>query len=326
MIDHHPTEKPELFLISPIGDHDSEVRKRADSIRQHIREAVGDRFEVLRADDLTEQLVGQSMLKHLATAPMAIAYLGEGEEYWNPNVMFEVGYRLALQRPLLIVMHRNSSSTQKEIPFDIALFRRLEVMPERELDTNETAKKKLHEELWNEVDALYTKSKMKSSYAVVDIVIPLDGENYFLSSSVEADRMFHVDCLRGKSVASVFGNLEKMIVPEQWEAVANEQYALLGRLVNSSEKDMSGITSQVPLIFRSGEVAGMDELNINPDYQGSAVAALIAQHRIEAGAIILRMLYYKLANAPKKSGNHFVCGDDAIPTWDGGSPAVDAVI
>src|SRR5205814_5478054 len=58
----------------------------------------------------------------LASAPMVIAYLGVPPA-WNTNVVLELGYRLAIGRPLIILSEPDASGQtpdyQKLLPFQL---------------------------------------------------------------------------------------------------------------------------------------------------------------------------------------------------------------
>lgn len=108
------------FIVSPIGDEHTHVRKRADQLFNHILEpacrACG--FEADRIDlRNTADCITDSILTDLSESELVIADLTDH----NPNVFFEVGYRKATGRPMIYLREKGS-----ELPFDVMTTRALE--------------------------------------------------------------------------------------------------------------------------------------------------------------------------------------------------------
>ncbi|MBU7584675.1 MAG: hypothetical protein KAF91_17480 [Nostoc sp. TH1S01] len=123
------------FVACPIGEPDSDERKRSDGVLRHILKPVLDdlSYEIIRADQIqTAGRITTQVLQALNDADIVIADL-TGE---NPNVMYELGIRHAIRKPFIHMMENNSKP-----PFDIydvrTVFYRLE------LDTVEDAKSEL---------------------------------------------------------------------------------------------------------------------------------------------------------------------------------------
>ena len=96
-----------LFVISPVGDPDSDIRQQADLILEdYIRpaaEKAAENYSVYRDDGQHEPRIMEVIIRALERDPMVIAYLGYPP--WNPNVMWEVGFRLATYRPIVLLTH-----------------------------------------------------------------------------------------------------------------------------------------------------------------------------------------------------------------------------
>jgi hypothetical protein len=105
-------KKPTCFVISPIGDPDTPERKRADQFLQYVvKEGIGHRFQVVRADDIAEPgMVTSQIVQYLITSELVVADLTDR----NPNVMYELAIRHATQKPFVQCMARGQS-----LPFDI---------------------------------------------------------------------------------------------------------------------------------------------------------------------------------------------------------------
>lgn len=102
------------FVISPIGDEGSEVRKRADQVFKYIIAPVCDEtgFEPIRVDKLNQpDSITQTIIDHLMNSELVIADI-TGH---NPNAFYEMGYRASTGKPIIHLKGKN-----ERIPFDIA--------------------------------------------------------------------------------------------------------------------------------------------------------------------------------------------------------------
>jgi hypothetical protein len=105
----------ECFFITPIGDPDTEVRKRADGVRDAVVRPSAAEVEmgVVRADEIAEGgHITLQVLEHCAHAEVAVADLTGG----NLNVYYEVGIRHALSRPVVLIA---DDSERERLPFDL---------------------------------------------------------------------------------------------------------------------------------------------------------------------------------------------------------------
>ncbi|QPB56477.1 nucleoside 2-deoxyribosyltransferase [Lacticaseibacillus paracasei] len=109
-----------IFFVTPIGNKNTDVRRTADFVMNTFLRPVAESldFDVLRADPLQEVSdISNTILEQLASADLVIADTTGA----NPNVMFELGYRMALNKPYLIL-----TQNVDEIPFDIRGIRALQ--------------------------------------------------------------------------------------------------------------------------------------------------------------------------------------------------------
>jgi hypothetical protein len=110
-------EKKICFVISPIGEEDSETRKRSDQVLKHIITGAVEQlgYEVVRADKISEPgIITHQILQHIVDAPLVIADLTER----NPNVFYELALRHAIRKPLVQLIKKGEL-----IPFDVAATR-----------------------------------------------------------------------------------------------------------------------------------------------------------------------------------------------------------
>ncbi len=133
----------QCFVIAPIGDDDSEVRKRSDKLLKYvIAPVVAEKdYEAIRADQIAEPgLITSQVIQHVAEDDLVVADLTER----NPNVFYELAIRHALKRPLVQMIAKG-----ERIPFDVAGMRTVEI-DIRDLDSVERAK----DDLASQVDAV----------------------------------------------------------------------------------------------------------------------------------------------------------------------------
>ncbi len=108
------------FVVSPIGDVGTDIRKNADQLYQHIIKPVCEKcgFIAQRVDEFnTSESITQEILDALNDCELVIADL-TGH---NPNVFFEIGYRTKSQKPIIHLKRKDET-----IPFDVSAIRTFE--------------------------------------------------------------------------------------------------------------------------------------------------------------------------------------------------------
>ena len=106
-------DKKTCFVISIIGKENSSERIHADNVFNHIiQPALANEFDVTRADKMYHaDKIDNKIFSSLKDADLVVADL-TGK---NPNVFLEVGYRMALDKPIMFLVQKNS----EPLPFDI---------------------------------------------------------------------------------------------------------------------------------------------------------------------------------------------------------------
>ena len=105
------------FIISPIGNEGSEIRKRADQLFKYIISPVCENcgFEAVRVDQINKaDSITQTIIDYLKTSELVIADM-TGH---NPNAFYEIGYRSSTGKAIIHVKEKGET-----IPFDIASIR-----------------------------------------------------------------------------------------------------------------------------------------------------------------------------------------------------------
>ena len=103
------------FVISPIGEPDSSIRKNADEVLNDLIKPVCSEndIDVIRADEIAgPSKITDDIFEHLKQDDLVIADITG----LNPNVCIELGYRMAVGKVFIII----SNNKVNESPFDIS--------------------------------------------------------------------------------------------------------------------------------------------------------------------------------------------------------------
>ena len=126
------------FVVSPIGETDSEIRSNADKLFKYIISPVCEScgFEPVRVDQINDSdSITQTIIDKLLSSELVIADISGH----NPNVFFEMGYRKCTDKPIIHLKKKGES-----IPFDINTVRTFEY-DLTDLDNVEETKKRLEQ-------------------------------------------------------------------------------------------------------------------------------------------------------------------------------------
>lgn len=129
--------KPVCFVVSPIGEANSEERKRSDQVLKHlVKNALEPEYTVIRADNIDRPgIITVQIVQQVFDAQLVVADLTNR----NPNVYYELAIRHAARKPAIHIISRG-----QDIPFDVQDMR---VVPYdlADPDSLEEAQKKLRE-------------------------------------------------------------------------------------------------------------------------------------------------------------------------------------
>ena len=121
-------KQKKCFIISPIGDELTDVRKRSDQVLKYIIQPALEKFGYIgiRADDISDPgLITNQIIAHLINDDLAIADL-TGH---NPNVFYELGIRHTLNKPVIQIIEKG-----ERLPFDISSIRTI-IFDHRDLES-----------------------------------------------------------------------------------------------------------------------------------------------------------------------------------------------
>lgn len=160
------------FVVSPIGDEGTDVRKNADQLYQHIIKPVCEKcgFAAKRVDEFnTADSITQEIVDALNEYDLVIADL-TGH---NPNVFFEIGYRTKSQKPIIHLKRKGES-----IPFDVSTVRTFEY-DLTDLDMVTATKNRLEQVIQNfRYDEVKEKKNNKANFENNIIVSSLNDIQY----------------------------------------------------------------------------------------------------------------------------------------------------
>lgn len=105
------------FVVCPIGNEGTDIRKSSDQLFNYILKPVCDElnFECIRVDKINDNdSITETILDYLKNSDLVIADLSTH----NPNAFFELGYRNALNKPVIQMI-----KDAENLPFDVKTIR-----------------------------------------------------------------------------------------------------------------------------------------------------------------------------------------------------------
>ncbi len=194
------------FVIAPIGETDSETRKRSDQILKHVIAPAATKcgYTSTRADQISEPgMITSQVIQRIVDDALVIADLTER----NPNVFYELAIRHAIRKPLVQLIKKG-----EQLPFDVAGTRTIYV-DHHDLDSVEEAK--------NEIVAQIKALEADSTTMETPISVSLDLQ--LLKQSDNPEQRSLADVLSVMSeLRSVVGGVEKRL--ENPELLLPPQY------------------------------------------------------------------------------------------------------
>jgi len=132
------------FVVTPIGDDDSQQRKHADAVLKNVIEPVVRELglDAIRADQIDRAgLITKQIFECLAHARVCIADLS----FNNPNAFYELAVRHMCKRPTVQIIRKGDL-----IPFDVSQGRTIKMDftdPYSVMESVESAKRELRQHL-----------------------------------------------------------------------------------------------------------------------------------------------------------------------------------
>ena len=105
-------DKKVCFVVTPIGDNNTDIRRHIDGIiDQAIEPALGEKYEIVVAHRKYEiGSINDRVIKSVFESDLVIANLTNT----NPNVMFELAIRYSFGKPAIVIAEKGT-----KLPFDV---------------------------------------------------------------------------------------------------------------------------------------------------------------------------------------------------------------
>lgn len=107
-------KKKKCFIITPIGEDESPIRRHIDGIIDAaIAPVLNDNYEIIVSHRLsTPGSINKQIIINIYDSDLVIANLTT----LNPNVMYELAFRHSIRKPVITIMKKDD----KRLPFDVA--------------------------------------------------------------------------------------------------------------------------------------------------------------------------------------------------------------
>jgi len=189
-----PSEK-RCFIICPIGEEDSTIRKFSDTVLTHIIEPAISEFNyhIVRADKISEAgIITTQIIQHIVESELVIADLSSK----NPNVFYELAIRHAIKKPLIQIITKGDT-----IPFDVASSRIIQ-FDVQDLYSVAAAKKSISNQL----------SSIESGKSEIDNPISMSFDLKILKESGKPQERSLADIMQAMvELKSIVKNVEKLV-------------------------------------------------------------------------------------------------------------------
>jgi hypothetical protein len=168
------------FVISPIGESDSETRSRSDKLLNYVIEPpVREHgYDPVRADQIDEPgIITNHVIEYVVESPIVIADLTGS----NANVFYELAIRHTIEKPFIQLIDENQT-----IPFDVAATRTIMIDLE-DLESVESAKEEISDQISNiETDSTGIDSPISVAMNVRNLKESSDPDERSIGEMMEA--------------------------------------------------------------------------------------------------------------------------------------------
>lgn len=170
------------FVICPIGDEGSDIRKQADDSMEFVIEPAckGKGYDVIRADKISDNgIITQSIIENILQADLAIVDL-TGR---NPNVFYELAIRHSYGLPAIQITRDDVSS----IPFDVHNVRTIQY------DLSASGAKKASQEIEKVIDSIESGNKTLNPVTSVSSILKFANEETLGENQVLSELLLKVN-------------------------------------------------------------------------------------------------------------------------------------
>lgn len=324
------------FVVSPIGEEGSNERQRADFVfDEFVKRACAElNLRPYRSDHQFSRGIREEMMRSISQANLVFAYVGGPR--WNPNVMIEIGYRLASGGALIIVRDSPADAACDEpLPFDISDLQILSLPPRAE-ESDAAARDDAVANLVRAIKAALENlpQPWNSHHPFMQIEIDRDRAVGMIKAATrDAERLFaHGGRLVGVKIADVIAKLQQYMPDGQFHAFGMEQNHLITRLTGAgpvygnvdAEAPVDHVTATVPMVFEG-----------HPDKHFDQRAFLPIIVRYDSGShadrLVLNALYLDVTSVTRVVDGVFTCrleqsGERSALLWDHYAVSYDRIL
>jgi hypothetical protein len=273
--------KKHAFVIQAVGQENSDTRTRADRVLASIIKPACDAtgYEAVRADQLMAKTIAEPIISALNTHPLAIADLGAPP--WNPNVLTEIGFRLATGRPIVFLADADPKSDIMPL--------HLRNVRIRQINSAEPAPADVEALVGFITEHGSTVQSWESDYPVIEFSLKRNTEGRFIYANQPAADIYGVanpDDLLEKSVVQADLDLFSFIHEDFREDFRRNQTELDGTVWQRYRQGPP--TATVPLLF---------DKHKNPRLNKRFFWPVLVQHRFDSDdpqTIIMRVMYIEI--------------------------------
>lgn len=182
------SEKKSCFVVTPIGDENTAIRRHIDGIiDQAIIPAIGDEFEIKVAHREYEiGSINDRVIQSVCNSDLVVANLTG----LNPNVMFEIAIRYSFGKPAIVIAEKGT-----KLPFDIVDENTIFYIndPAGAAELKETIKKFVQKIDWSKCEYGPVFSAIKNAAVVTNIEMGISGEENKNAFSFLVDKINKIE-------------------------------------------------------------------------------------------------------------------------------------
>lgn len=173
------SKQKSCFVVSPIGEDGSDIRRRSDQVLKHIIKPAAQEkgYKAERADEIDKPgIITSQVIQRVVNDELIIADLTGS----NPNVFYELAIRHAIRKPLIQLIQKG-----ERIPFDIAATRTIYI-DHTDLDAAALAKSEIIKQIESlEADPSDVETPISLSLDIQSLRQSEDPEDRSLAEVVE---------------------------------------------------------------------------------------------------------------------------------------------
>lgn len=237
------------FIVQPMD-------QRADFVCEwYIKEALRDKFKIVTPGTEPTTSITADIFAHLKDDDLVVAFLAapyrvpgmDSHWFWNPNVMLEAGYRLALGQPIIFLREKKVQNDEPFLPFDLFDITVIElVAPEEERDRQKREgivnQIRRHADLFTKPSGTTADFLRVYAYPAVSMAFG-QGRGSIIEASPDVAQFFQYPSgqnMVGLDAREFVKKLTQEIAPSQRAAFTDEQNRLLG-MIFQGEKPLATV-------------------------------------------------------------------------------------